>query len=165
MNRLVTLSDLTEKPLKALLIALMALLVITVSWQVITRFVLPEPSSFTEELSRFVLIWIGLLGSALAYKTRMHLGIDILTNKLEGNTSLYAGITVHLIAGLFAVLVMIFGGFNLVQLTFELNQVSPSLGIKMGYVYTALPVSGTLILLYSLSFIAQDLHQFRAGGK
>ena len=157
MRQLVTLANLTERPVKALLIILMALLVLTVCWQVITRFILPQPSSFTEELSRFTLIWIGLLGSALTYKTRMHLGIDVFTNKLQGMKKLYAAVCVHIVAGLFAVMVMIYGGNNLVQLTFELNQVSPSLGIPMGYVYTALPIAGALILLYSLSFIAQEI--------
>ena len=165
MHRFSTIVAYTDKPLKALLILFMALLVVNVSWQVITRFVLPEPSSFTEELSRFMLIWIGLLGSALAYKERMHLGIDILTNKLIGKKRLCADISVHIIVGFFAVLVMIFGGYSLVQLTFELNQVSAALGVRMGYVYMALPVSGFLILLYSLNFIAADLSAFKAQEK
>jgi TRAP-type C4-dicarboxylate transport system permease small subunit len=155
----------TDKPLKALLILLMALLVVNVSWQVITRFVLPEPSSFTEELSRFMLIWIGLLGSALTYKERMHLGIDILTNKLNGKKRLSTDLSVHIIVGLFAILVMIMGGYNLVLITFELNQVSAALGVRMGYVYMALPVSGALILLYSLHFISLDLSAYNASEK
>ncbi len=165
LKPITTLADSTEKLLKILLIILMALLVVNVTWQVVTRFILPEPSSFTEELSRFVLIWIGLLGSALAYKARMHLGVDILTNKLEGNRKLIADISVHLCAALFAILVLLIGGSNLVQVTFELKQVSASLGVKMGYVYLALPISGVLIMLYSLSFIIQDIQAFGAQGK
>jgi TRAP-type C4-dicarboxylate transport system permease small subunit len=67
-----------------LLIVLMAAIVLDVTWQVITRFILKNPSSFTEELAGFLLIWIGLLGASHALYTKSHLGIDILTYKLEG---------------------------------------------------------------------------------
>ncbi|MBR9908824.1 MAG: TRAP transporter small permease [Gammaproteobacteria bacterium] len=164
MRALSSIVDLTEKVLKTLLIVLMGLLVVNVSWQVITRFLMTNPSSFTEELSRFMLIWIGLLGSALAYKDRMHLGIDILTNKLTGKKKLYADIAVHMVAIFFAVAVMVVGGYKLVALTLELNQLSASLGILVGYVYLALPISGALILLYSLYFIAVDIETFKSSG-
>ena len=151
----------TEKCLRYVLIALMALLVLDVLWQVITRFVMANPSSFTEELSRFLLIWIGLLGSALAYKDGMHLGLDILTKNLTGKNKLYSDLLVHVLVAIFAVVVMIIGGGNLVGLTLLLDQVSASMGILMGYVYVVIPISGALILLYCIDFIIQDLKVFK----
>ena len=68
--------------LKWFLASLMAAIVLVVSWQVISRFVLNAPSSITEELSRTLLIWIGMVGAAFAYRTGQHLGLDILTRKL-----------------------------------------------------------------------------------
>ena len=65
------------------LIGLMVLIVFDVSWQVFTRFVMRDPSSFTEELATFLLIWIGLLGSAYALRQKAHLGIDVLTIKMS----------------------------------------------------------------------------------
>ena len=59
---------------------------LTVIWQVFTRFVLRDPSSWTEELAIFLLIWIGLLGSAYALRRKAHLGVDVLTNRLSGRT-------------------------------------------------------------------------------
>ena len=59
-------------------IVLMSVMVIDVSWQVASRFVFRAPSSFTEELAGFLLIWIGLLGAAYGFPTRAHLGIDLL---------------------------------------------------------------------------------------
>ena len=54
---------------------------------------------------------------------------------------------------MFAFFIMIIGGIRLVQLTFTLNQISAALGIKMGYVYLVIPLSGLLIIYYSLRFI------------
>ena len=77
-------TDSITKILANILIVLMAAMVLDVTWQVFTRFILRDPSSFTEELARFLLIWIGVLGAAYALKTKAHLGIDILTYKLKG---------------------------------------------------------------------------------
>lgn len=156
-----TVIGVSDRILKLSLIALLALLVICVSWQVITRFLMPEPSSVTEELARFILIWVGLLGAALAYRERMHLGIDYLTSKLQGKKQLCAQLGVHLVSAIFSIVVMVVGGWRLVELTLDLNQSSPSLGVMMGYVYLALPLSGGLIFMYSLFFAATDLGLMR----
>lgn len=143
------------KLLELVLILLMAVIVLDVLWQVFTRFILLDPSSFTEELAGFLLIWIGLLGAAYALYKKAHLGIDILTSSLEGVKLQSAQIVIYLIVFLFALFVMFIGGMRLVNLTLTLNQISPALGIHMGYVYTVLPISGTLMMYYSIVFIIQ----------
>ncbi len=62
-----------DRALAWVLMVLMAVMVIDVTWQVVTRFILSEPSSVTEELARFLLVWIGLLGAAYAFRVRAHL--------------------------------------------------------------------------------------------
>ena len=135
----------------------MAAIVLDVTWQVVTRFILRNPSSFTEELAGFLLIWIGLLGASHALYTKAHLGIDLLTYKLEGTRRRVIDITIYTFVLLFALFVMVIGGFKLVSLTLSLNQISPAVNIRMGYVYTVLPASGILMMLYSLGFILQAL--------
>ena len=61
----------------------MAALVVDVTWQVITRFILNNPSSWTEEVATYLMIWVGLLGSAVALNRRAHLGIDYFVGKLD----------------------------------------------------------------------------------
>lgn len=143
--------------LRYTLILLMALIVLDVSWQVITRFLLPTPSSYTEELARFLLIWISLLGGAYAYAHRLHLGIELLAGKLSGRGKHWLAIIGYALGGLFALLALVIGGSQLTLLTLELGQVSGALGIPMAYVYCVLPLSGGLILLFSLDFIGQEL--------
>ena len=135
------------------LIILMAVMVFDVSWQVFTRFILQDPSSFTEELAGFLLIWIGLLGASYALYTKAHLGIDILTSKLSGFKRQFTQIMIHIIVILFALFVLVIGGIRLVNITLTLNQISPALGIQMGYVYLVLPLTGILMIYYSLVFI------------
>ncbi len=142
-----------DKPLNGFLIFLMAAIVVVVTWQVITRFLLPQPSSYTEELARFFLIWISILGSAYAFRTGAHLGLDLMTQKLEGAAKRRTAVVANLVCLVFAATIMVFGGLKLMLLTLELNQTSSSLGIKMGYVYTVVPLSGALICLFALNNI------------
>ncbi len=141
--------------LSIVLITLMAVMVIDVTWQAFTRFILKDPSSFTEELAGFLLIWIGLLGSSYAYYTRAHLGIDILTMRLDPVKKRLVGMLISLIVFLFALFILLAGGLRLVNLTFTLKQISPAIGIPMGYVYLVLPITGALMMIYAVYFIYQ----------
>lgn len=156
MSNLLTIIDRLDDLLSRVLVALLAFLVLDVCWQVITRFILDDPSSFTEEVARFTLIWISLLGAASAYKRGLHLGIDIVTNSLPDKARLAAQMVVHLFVIAFAALILIYGGSKLVAMTLQLNQMSPVLGVKMGYIYLAMPISGVFFLIYALRFAALD---------
>ncbi len=147
-----------------ILIFLMATMVLDVSWQVFTRFILKNPSSFTEELAGFLLVWIGLLGASYALYTRAHLGIDVLTAKLSGFRKRMVEVLIYLVIIIFSFFVLVIGGFKLVKLTFTLNQISPSLGIPIGYVYLVLPLTGILMIYYSLYFIYLVLRRENLNG-
>jgi TRAP-type C4-dicarboxylate transport system permease small subunit len=138
------------------LILLMLCLVGAVLWQVISRYVFTSPSSWTEELARFLLIWIALLGGVYAFRTGMHLGLDILPKKLTGRPGRMLKIFTLLMVLLFSVAVLVTGGANLVILTWELRQYSAVLGLPMALVYTVIPVSGTLICIYALAAFGDE---------
>jgi TRAP-type C4-dicarboxylate transport system permease small subunit len=143
--------------LQKLVVFLLASIVLVVTLQVFSRFILQSPSSVTEELARFLLIWIGLFGGAYGYHSNAHLGLDILTNKMHGVSQHLVAIVSHLLIMLFAVVVMIIGGASLVSLTFDPVQISAALEIKMGYVYSAVPISGGLIVFIALTKISHLL--------
>jgi len=145
--------------LKYLVIFLSSAIVIVVTFQVFSRFVLQSPSSFTEELSRFLLIWIGLLGGAYGYHSNAHLGLDIITNRLKESLQHWVAISSHLLIMLFAITVMIMGGLSLVSLTFDPPQFSAAMEIKMGYIYSVVPISGVLIVFISLMKISALVSQ------
>ncbi len=153
--RLRNIKTSVDKVLEWTLIVLMAANVLNVLWQVFTRFVLKNPSSFTEELARYLLIWVGLLGASYVAGRKMHLAIDVVVNRFTGRARHLAEYFIEVSIFVFALFVMVFGGLRLVVITLTLNQISAVLRIKLGYVYLVLPLSGLLIMFYSLLFIAE----------
>lgn len=143
------------------LILLMAANVINVLWQVFTRFVLKNPSAFTEELARFLLIWVGLLGASYAAGKKMHLAIEVFQERLSGKPRIWTEMGIQIFIFLFALLAMVYGGFRLVLITLHLNQISAALQIPLGYVYLVLPLSGFLIMFYAVVFIREKMGAIR----
>ena len=148
MHRVVRILDAV---LINVLITLMAALVAAVSWQVISRYVFASPSSWTEEVARFLMIWVGLLGAAYAFRTGVHRGLDILPNKLSGRSAQILKLFTLGAVSLFCVAVLIVGGSNLVVLTWELKQYSAVLGLPIAFVYAVIPAAGALICVYAIA--------------
>ena len=132
------------------LVALMVAMVATVSWQVATRYVLNSPSSYTEELASYLLIWISLLGAAYALRVRAHLGIDILVRRFQARRRRAARIFSYGTIIVFSLVALIFGGGWLVYVTLDLNQLSAAFQLPIGYVYTVIPLSGLITIYYSV---------------
>ena len=149
------IKSVVDRALEWVLIVLMAANVINVLWQVFTRFVLKNPSSFTEELARFLLIWVGLLGASYAAGKKLHLAIDVVVNRFDSRSGLYAERLIQVLIFLFALLVLVVGGVRLVAITLILDQISAALQIKLGYVYLVLPLSGLLLMFYPLFFLVE----------
>ena len=153
-----------DNSLEILVITVVAVLVVDVLWQVFTRFILKNPSTWTEELAIFMLIWVSLLGAAVALNRGAHLGIDYFVGKLSPGIRLYTEIFVFFCVSAFSLTVMVIGGIELVSRTLELEQISPSLGVKVGYVYLAVPISGFFLVLYSLIGLFERLARLLKGG-
>lgn len=156
-----SIKDRVDTALGWLLAALMGFAVLNVLWQVFTRYVLDSPSAYTDELARYLLIWIGLLGASYALGKRMHLAVDLLPNHLTGRARLILNTGIETLVLLFALFVMVFGGLRLVALTLMLEQTSAALRVPLGYVYLALPISGALFAFYSLLFLIGHVRQLR----
>ncbi|MFT7553260.1 MAG: TRAP-type C4-dicarboxylate transport system permease small subunit [Rhodothermales bacterium] len=121
---------------------LMGVLVLDVVWQVFSRFVLQDPSTFTEELARYLLIWLGLFGAAYAAGQGKHLSVDLLGT---ATTRARAARIAELVFGL----VLIVGGARLVFIQLSLGQTSAALAIPLGVVYLAVPAAGLLFVFYA----------------
>lgn len=159
-----TLRRTIDKVLAWLVIGLMGLAVLNVLWQVVTRWVLQDPSSYTEELARYLLIWVGLLGAAYAAGQKLHLAIELLPSKLSERGRNVLELAIEGCVFLFAFAVMVVGGLRLVTLTLRFEQVSAALGVPLGYVYLAIPLSGLLIMFYAAGDILERWQALRGGG-
>lgn len=152
---------LVDKCLERLLMGLMALLVVDVLWQVLSRYVLASPSSFTDELAGFLLIWVGLLGAAYVTGQEGHLAIDLLVRKVDAAWQRRLRALSLLVIALFAVAVMIVGGSWLVYTRFYLGVTSASLQVNLGYVYMVLPLSGLLTAYYAIDSLYAQISAFK----
>lgn len=141
--------------IQVLIAVLMGLMVINVTWQVFSRYVLGDPSSFTDELSRYMMIWLGLAGAAYVSGKNGHLAIDILPEKLKGKQLLYLQLFIHGLVVFFGAVIMVWGGGNLVYITQILQQKSATLQIPLSWIYGIVPVSGILVVYYHLFHIVQ----------
>ncbi|RMH49340.1 MAG: TRAP transporter small permease [Bacteroidetes bacterium] len=144
-----------DRVLAGFLVVLMAVMTLNVLWQVFTRFILGDPSAFTDELSRYLLIWLGVLGAGYGVGQRIHLAIDLFPRKQTGARRIYTDLFIESIVLLFAVAVMIVGGTQLVYVTLALEQTSAALQVPLGYVYIVLPVSGLLIVFYNVAHMVE----------
>ena len=136
--------------IEVVLIAIFALLVLDVLWQVFGRYVLGQSFSFTEEFARFALIWLAILGAAYLNGKREHLSMDFLLQKLSPEKLAKRMQIIEIFMFVFALVVMVIGGGNLVYTTLYLGQVSPAMHVSLGYVYSIVPISGLLIMFYSV---------------
>ena len=147
-----------EKMLARALVFLMAVMVINVTWQVLSRYLayfqfIDQASTATEEMARFLLIWLGLLGAAYASARHMHLAIDLLLQRSSADKVRLLERLISVLVIIFAGLAMVWGGGNLVYLTFALEQTSAAIGLPLGVVYLVIPVSGLLIVYFAIDDI------------
>ncbi len=136
--------------IEVLLVVIFSLLVLDVLWQVFGRYVLNKSFSFTEEFARFALIWLTILGAAYLNGKREHLAMDYWLNQLPPEGRAARRRIIEMLMAAFALIVMVVGGGNLVYTTLRLGQVSPAMGVPLGAVYAIVPISGLLIIFFSI---------------
>ena len=141
--------------LEIFLVILMSVLVVDVLWQVISRYLLASPSSFTDELAGYLLIWVGMLGAAYVAGRQEHLAIDIVLQRSRPPVQKRLSLFIHIAICLFALAVMVVGGIILMYTRFVLGVKSAALQLPLGYVYIVMPISGLIIMYYKILHILE----------
>ena len=136
-------------------VAMMVMLV-TIFAQVITRYGFSYTPEWSEELARYLFVYVVFLGSALIMGESGHLAVEFLPNRFKGTVfgKLLAALAL-LCGSLFVLILLVQGAKMTAVMTF---QESPGLGISMSYVYAVIPVSAVLMMLY---LIRDTLRIFR----
>ena len=127
---------------------LFAVMVVVGTYQIVTRFVFNNPSTISEELLTYTFAWMAMFASALVFGKRDHMRMTFLVDKLPDSKRRILEIGIEVLVVAFAVIVLIYGGFTIMQLT--MTQKTASLGIMMGVVYSVVPVCGILIAVYGI---------------
>lgn len=173
VNTLITLKKAMIKLLEWTVIVLFAVLVLDVLWGVLSRasgglvdklikrgyepwsFLPHGQTPWTEEVAINLMMWVSLLGAAVAYGAKAHLGVDYFVGKLHPDARKIVDVVVNIIVGFFAAVILIGGGYMLVSEAFGKQVILPALQIKAGYMYLAVPISGLFILLFCIENIIE----------
>lgn len=126
---------------------LLAITLLTV-WQVVTRYFLGHPSTWSEEVAAYLFVWVTVLGAAYVFGLRDHMNIPILSERVNPQVQRILAIISEVITLIFALTVMIYGGVKITDLT--MGQMASSIPVAMGYFYSAIPISGVFIAIYNV---------------
>ena len=157
-----TLRNALTKLLNALAgISFIAMVALT-CWQVFTRYVLQNPSSWSEELVSYLFAWASLFGASLITGERGHMNIPILVERMGPGARKALSIFGELVAFAFSAVILVYGGIQITNLA--MGQMTSSLGVAVGVFYVVLPVCGVLNMIYTVLNIA-DISKGDFGAK
>ncbi|WP_151994045.1 TRAP transporter small permease [Buttiauxella massiliensis] len=157
--KLITFKSYLDKGIGLLVACLLTALCLIAMWQVFSRYILNDPSTYTEELLRYIMIWMGFLGAVCCFSSQRHLALTLLESKLNIRLRVRLNTVHHVIIMVSIFFVMILGGW---QFMLEgMGQRSSTLGIPMGWVHAIIPLSGVLIILLEVINILSNFQ----GGK
>lgn len=144
-----------NKVTENILVAVFFVMTLSVVWQVMSRYLFNISASWTEELSRFCLMWLAVLGAAYITGRRQHIEIDYFFDKFSVANKRKLDYFVEVLILIFAVTILIIGGSYLMYMTFYLEQKSPALQVPLGLVYCILPLSGILMVIHTIAYMKQ----------
>ncbi|MBQ8508607.1 MAG: TRAP transporter small permease [Clostridia bacterium] len=142
------LRNILNKALNILAGASLTAMVLLTCWQVFTRYILNNPSTWSEELVGYLFAWSSMFGAAVVSGERGHMNIPVVIDRFGPAARKGFNIFAEVIALLFSAAILVFGGVQITDLA--MGQMTSSLGVAVGVFYVVLPVCGALIALYSV---------------
>ena len=146
------------------LVILMSLATIIVAAQVFTRFVTKSPLPWSEELARYMFLWLVWVGAAYATKERKHIKIDVLFNRLPQLGQRACLIFTTIVWILFTIFMACIS-FSLTASVASGGQTGTGSGIPMWIPYASIPVGMVLMLFRLLQNCYFDLKAVKEGGE
>lgn len=128
-------------------VSFIAMVVLT-CWQVFTRYILQNPSSWSEELVGYLFAWMALLGASIVVGERGHMNIPVIVERFNIGVRKFFAIFAELVAFVFAAVILVYGGVQITSLA--MGQMTSSLGVPIGIFYVVMPIAGVLNMLYAV---------------
>ncbi len=151
------LRQLVARLLTAISVLVFVVLLIDVLWGVLTRYAFGHQAPWSEELARLLLVWLSMLGTALAYGQHSHLGVDILLQNITPEARRLAEIAIHAIVLTFVAAVMVYGGTQLFLERLDAGQVMATLPVRKAWMYLAIPTSGAAMTVFAFDSLVSAL--------
>ena len=121
-------------------------------WQVFTRYILGNPSTWSEELVSYMFAWASLMGASLITGERGHMNIPIVVEHMSPTMQKVMGVFGELVALLFSLVILVYGGVKISSLA--MGQMTSSLNVAVGVFYVIMPVCGVVNMVYTALNIA-----------
>jgi len=148
----------TRTIVQGIVVVVFAAIVVVVFGQVVSRFVFNAPFSWSEELARYLQVWLIMLGAASCLRKGMHLSVDYAVHALRHSAKRILNL-LSLAAMLFFLAVVFVSGVSLMVTT--ASQRTPALQIPIWAVYAAIPVGSLLMLLEAVALLMAELDEAR----
>lgn len=137
---------------KMLLVAMSTVMAVTILLQVFLRYVVKASLPWSEELARYLMVWIGLLGASLAMHEGRHVGVTLVVDRAHGLLRKILTGTA-LIAVLWFLWLMLSEGTRLVQNIWQ--QRSPAMNLPMAIPYAAIPLGAIFMMVQVLLLLVR----------
>lgn len=124
-------------------------------WQVFTRYVLGNPSTWSEELVGYLFAWMSLFGACLVTGERGHMNIPIIVDMAAPGLKKLLLSLGEIIAFLFSMVILVYGGMQITSLA--MGQMTSSLGVAVGVFYVVMPICGIVNMIYTILNIVEIL--------
>lgn len=131
-------------------------------FQVLSRYVFSVPIAFSEEVGRFLFIWISFLGAAIVMKRNEHIRLDLLIGKIPPKAYTIIQVLVFALTAMFSVLIF-YNGYTMLDVAFR--QIAPVSRLSMGYVYAVIPAAALFMAIFSVIHLVKTLIGLKGKGK
>jgi TRAP-type C4-dicarboxylate transport system permease small subunit len=153
--------DLIEKALDAILVLMMIAMGSSIFIQVFSRYIINRPTGWSEELARYLFVWITFLGGAVVIRKRRHVDVSFLTDRLPRRV---AGI-LYLVADLavlFFLGALAWAGIGITGVAHR--QLSAAMEFPMSFAYAAMPVGAILMFFFLTATMIREWKEGRRIG-
>ena len=146
-------SDVIDGVVMKVVTVLVIAMIVTITLQIVSRTGF-QAFTWTEELSRYFLVWSTFLGATLAYKRGMHISVTFVAEALSGTARLFLVISSYVLSLVFFG-VAIWNGLTLIDM--QIFQVSPALQLPMKWIYVGIPLGFSVMAIHALAKIFEEL--------
>lgn len=154
MGQLNKLRLLMNRSVEIFCIIIVIVMVTVVTAQVFWRYVLSDSLSWSEELARYLFIWLTFLGAEVTLRRGGHVAFNSIVDLFKGIPNLIARVIIDLIIIVFSIIVFV-SGWQLTAAAW--NTPSAALGIIMSYVYIVIPITMALVIMNTTVVMVQRI--------
>ena len=153
------IKNVVDKTVEILCVLMLAVMTVLVTYQVITRYVFNNPSTFSETLAQYLFVWLVMFGSALVFGSKDHLEISTIKEKLGPKSRVVVETVINIFLLVFSIVVCVFGGY--LGMSRQIATMDAALGIPTGIIYSSIPICGVIMAFYAVYNSFSDYRNYK----